>query len=48
MKTKEIIICAVFIAGAAVFYDTEDVCNEVAANLAGADVREINSYNDLI
>lgn len=48
MKTKNLVICAVFIAGAAVLYDTSEVCKEVAANLAGADVREINSFDDLI
>ena len=48
MKTNSIIICAVFMSGVAVFYDTEKVCKEVAAQLNGADVREVKSFSDLM
>ena len=48
MKTNSIIICAVFMAGVAVLYDTEKVCKEVAAQLTGADVREVKSFSDLM
>ena len=48
MKTNSIIIFAVFMAGAAVLYDTENVCKEVAAQLTGADVREVKSFSDLM
>ena len=47
METKNIIICAVFLAGVAVFYDTRETCNEVAAIFTGADVREVYSFADM-
>lgn len=47
MKHSDLIICAVFIAGAAVFYDTREVCSSVARQMAGADVREISSFSDI-
>ena len=47
METKKAIICAVFLAGVAVFYDTRETCNEVAAIFTGADVREVYSFADM-
>ena len=47
MNAKSIIICAVFVSGVALMYDTKEVCNEVAASLDGSDVRVINSFDDI-
>jgi hypothetical protein len=47
METKKAIIYAVFLAGVAVFYDTRETCNEVAAIFTGADVREVYSFADM-
>jgi hypothetical protein len=48
MSTRDLIICAVFISGAAVFYGTEKTCTEVAANFDGALVREVSSFAELV
>ena len=48
MSTRDLIICAVFVSGAAVFYDTEEVCIELAANIDGAKVREVSSFSELV
>ena len=47
MKTKGFVICAIFVAGTAVFYDTAEVCNTVAKCMHGADVREVHSFAEL-
>lgn len=47
MEKKNVIICAVFLAGVAVFYDTRETCNEVASIFTGADVREVYSFADM-
>ena len=48
MKTKDLIICAVFVAGAAVFYDTREICKGVAKCMKGADVREVNTFSEMM
>ena len=47
MKANELIIYAVFMAGVALFYDTEEVCKEVASSMTGAVLVRINSFNDI-
>ena len=48
MSTRDFIVCAVFVSGAAVFYDTKDVCTELAANIDGAKVQEVRTFADII
>ena len=49
MKTKEnLIIYAIFVAGAALMYDTQEVCDSAAANIAGAKVVQVDSFADMI
>ena len=47
MNAKSIIICAVFVSGVALMYDTKEVCLDVADRIDGADVRVINSFDDI-
>ena len=48
MKTKDLVIYCIFVAGAAVLYGTKDEVTNVAAKIDGAKVDQINSFDDMI
>jgi len=48
MKTKDLVIYCIFVAGAAMLYGTKDEVTNVAAKIDGAKVERVNSFNDMI
>lgn len=48
MKTKNLVIYCIFVAGAAVMYGTQDEVTKVAAKIGGAKVVQVDTFDDMI
>ena len=48
MKTKDLFVYAIFVAGTALMFGTQEVCTDLAANFAGAKVVQVNSFEDMM
>ena len=48
MKTKDLVIYCLFVAGTALMYGTKQDVETAAANIAGAKVERVDSFSDMI
>ena len=48
MKTKDLVIYCIFVAGIAIMYGTQDEVTNVASEIDGAKVERVNSFDDMI
>lgn len=48
MKTKNLVVYCIFVAGAAIMYGTQDEVANVAAKIDGAKVAQVESFDDMM
>lgn len=48
MKTKDLVIYCIFVAGVAIMYGTHDEVTNVAAKIDGAKVAQVDTFADMI
>lgn len=48
MKTKDLVIYCIFVAGAAVMYGTQKEIENVASKIDGAKVAQVESFEEMV